>query len=519
LVGLAQGLYSVHFQDEIHTAESLTGIRAGEEDLIVVLRDRATVSGTIVNAATGTAVTQFEILTIEGIHGKLSRPNFHRFVAINDTQGRFRVDNVQLGDSTLVVHARGFAPTFETLHLETSEPVDQIIIALQPGASAEGMVFTKAGEAVSDAWLFKEPLPVAMFLDSLVSDMSPNPLRFVDALSDVEGRFIIDTLTVENQSLAAFHPQYGYGEATLSWNSARLSGLRIVLSNTETGSIEVSVASNGVPGEDSVVWVGSLGGGGDMLQRERTDSDGRCILDGIPPGEWSISAVYPCQINSYLRRIVADCEVVAGQTTKISIDFDIPSASLNGTVTLDGESPIGGHAMLTLTRPDESEWYISTWNDNGTFTITDIVPGAGSLTLMAIFEGNRTRSKGFDLEFAENEPKVIEIDLSGGGTLIGVMHGLATTEHGNVVVLRGEHEIAEVTLEWFMAMQSFAAGSGIVAADGSYSVEGLEPGLYTIFAMVTKSLHGPDIFDDVRWATTVVEISDTEESTVDFDMR
>jgi energy-coupling factor transporter ATP-binding protein EcfA2 len=99
---------------------------------------------------------------------------------------------------------------------------------------------------------------------------------------------------------------------------------------------------------------------------------------------------------------------------------------------------------------------------------------------MAMFSEDRRRTKNFDLEIVENEQKVIEIDLSGGQTLTGVMNGLATTEHGTVAVLRGEHEFDELRLETMSEIQPLAAGSGIVAADGSYSVEGLDPGLYTL---------------------------------------
>jgi hypothetical protein len=257
---------------------------------------------------------------------------------------------------------------------------------------------------------------------------------------------------------------------------------------------------------------------GDMLQKGRTDGDGKCRLDGIPPGTWGITAVYPGQASTWLRRIVVDCEVVAGQTTVVAVDFQAASASLNATVTLDGESPLAGHATFTLTRPGESETHMNTatWGDDGTFAIADILPGAGSLMLMAMFSEDRRRTKNFDLEIVENEQKVIEIDLSGGQTLTGVMNGLATTEHGTVAVLRGEHEFDELRLETMSEIQPLAAGSGIVAADGSYSVEGLDPGLYTILAVVTRTRN---TFDPVRWSTTVVEISDAGESTVDFDMR
>ncbi len=519
LVGLAQGLYSIGFHGQRHTTESLAGIRAGEENLIVVLRGRAAVSGTVVNAATGAAVTQFEIQAVEGIHGKLARPNFGGFATVNDPQGHFHVDNVQLGDSTLVVRARGYATVFEPLRLETREPIDEVTIALQPGLVAQGRVLNEVGETVSGAWIFKEPIPAAMMLDSLNSEISPNPERFIDEYSDVEGRFAIDTLTVENRTLAAFHPDHGYGDVALMWKGSRLSGLDIVLSESATGAVEVVVTTGGVPGEDSVVWVSAAAGGmGDMLQQGRTDSDGKCRLDGIPLGTWGITAVYPGQIGTWLRRIVIDCEVVAGQTTVVAVDFQAASASLNATVTLDGESPLGGHARLTLTRPGESEtyMYIATWGDDGTFAIADIMPGAGSLMLMAVFSENRMRTKNFDLEIVENEQKVIEIDLSGGQTLTGVMYGLATTEHGTVAVLRGEHEIDEITLETISEILPLAAGLGEVAADGSYSVEGLDPGLYTILAMVTRTRN---TFDAVRWSTTVVEISDGEESTVDLDMR
>ncbi len=64
----------------------------------------------------------------------------------------------------------------------------------------------------------------------------------------------------------------------------------------------------------------------------------------------------------------------------------------------------------------------------------------------------------------------------------------------------------------------FQCGDHVVEADGSYSIEGLSPGHYTMLALITKT-RGPDAFNDgVRFATAEVDVVDGETATVDFEM-
>jgi RNA polymerase sigma factor (sigma-70 family) len=521
LVGLAEGLYTVRVQDEKHTPESLVGIAAGEEKLVVVLRDRAVVEGRVVDASTGRPLAEFGIQSVGGIQGKLSRSYADRFEIVRDPQGKFRLENVQLGDSTIVVQADGFATGYVPLHRESSAPVGRVEVALEPGLIAEGTVFDETGEAVSGAWVFSGDLPPPIALTALADgtmDAAGTAATYVDAVTSDEGQYTLNTLTPGDNRVSAFHPKAGRGEAALSWSGKHLTGIDIVLASDASGSVEVVVTVEGVPGKNSVVFAGQPGGLGEFVQRGHTNEDGRVLLEDLPVGLVGITAVYPGQMNSYQRRIVVDTEVTAGTTQSLLINFETPSATIDGVVTLDGATPIGGNIILSMVRSGEMERYVADFAEEGAFHIADVVPGTGCLHLNVYFEGGNPRTKSIDLEIAEGEQKHLDIDLSGGATISGVVMGLGATEHGTVAVFRGRHEFTEISLATFTKLQSFAAGVGIVDPTGAYVMEGLEPGVYTLVALATKT-RGPDAFDDALWATTQVEVSEEGLSGVDFDMR
>ena len=55
---------------------------------------------------------------------------------------------------------------------------------------------------------------------------------------------------------------------------------------------------------------------------------------------------------------------------------------------------------------------------------------------------------------------------------------------------------------------SAARGNAQAATDGTYTLEGLDPGTYTLLAAATKT-NGPDFAENARFATTTLTIGAT----------
>lgn len=522
ITGLAPGLYSAQIQHEQYSSPRVPSLEAGNEEVLIVMEGRATVSGRVVDARTKLAVPRFSIYAQAGVTGKVEPGFAQRVQKVDDARGQFELAAVEIGDATIIVQAEGYSAAFTPLHLDSSAPVKDITIALRPGAVVEGIVEDGEGEPVPGAWVFTQIPPPAAELKRALSRGREEEVRkslagLVAGVSAKDGTFRMDTLRGDEAALFAFHPKDGSGETALSWNGdAPLRGVTITLEHA-VGTVEVLVTVNGDPAADSKVFATATGGLGESLQQGFTGADGKAVLKDLPVGVFGITAMYPGQQQQFMRRMTADVMVEKGATTPVTLDFADISASLEGQVRLGEEIPLNGNLMLRITQGDRAETYMSNYQSDGAFRFDAVIAGEGTLNINAMF-GEAWRSKAVDVTVVGGENPFLDIDLAGGGAIAGVLAGLPAAIHGNVMALRGAHVISEVSLAVLGELSPMTEGSVLAEADGSYSIEGLAPGHYTVLALTMKTL-GPEAFrDGVRFAVTEVDIVDGETATVDFDM-
>ncbi len=529
LTGLAAGSYTGHASHDRYSDQGLSPMEAGDENVLIVLQGRAVVSGRVVDASTGSPVTDFSISSQDGIASKIESGITREQHSVSDPRGHFELSSVETGPSTIIVQAAGYATTFTPLELESAEAVKDVEIALQAGILVQGRVRDSAGNPVAGAWIFTEtPPPVAALKQ--ISEGAAERIEealasgVINGTSGADGVFSLDTLSYDNrtEALHAYHPKHGSGKATLDWDrmtqptggKSQLSEVDIILENS-VGAAEILVTVDGKPAEGSAVLATASGGHGTSFQRGTTGPDGRATLADLPEGLLGITAIYPGQ-QEYTRRITADTSIETGKTAQVSIDFTPATASLEGVVRLGDQPAVGGFLTLQLAEGERAESYRENLNADGTFSFEGVSAGDAMLQINAVF-GEAPRSKTMSVTLVEGERQQLEIDMAGGGNVQGVVAGIPAAAHCSVFALRGEQVIEEVTLALMSTLEELLEGSAQVEADGAYFIEGVSPGHHTLLVLVTKT-RGPDAFDDAKFVTAVVDVVDGETTSADFDV-
>jgi len=495
------------------------GVDAGDENVLIVLEDRATISGRVVDARTGSAVSSFTIMSQSGLEQKIQPGLMDDKQSVFDPRGLFKLEKVKVGENTLIVEAEGYAPSFTELRLDSSEPVTDIVVEIHPGVSVDGVVTNSTGSPVAGAWLFSETPPPVSDLKLLAAGKRQHLAEYIVCTSEDSGIFSVRNLRGDEAALYAFHPEHGFGKAPLEWTKAvPLRGVNIVLENLEdlTGSAEVLVTINGEPAGGAEVFASAPGGRYTIFQRATTGTDGRATLAELPTGAIGVWAPYP-GLRRYTHKIVVDTEIEKGKTADVQIEFAPATATLEGRVRLGDQIPRGYHLELGLEESGKTESFDKpALLDGGGFRFEDIVPGEGSLLVSASF-GGLPRVKSIPVNVIEGESQPLDIDFGGGGAVGGTVTGIPQGTHAAIYVLRGEQVIADIAASLHPSLQAFQEGATEVEPDGSYIVEGIAPDRHTVHLQLMKRM-GLESNVDARFATSVVDVVEDETAIVDFDV-
>lgn len=185
LTGLAAGLHYFHAKKDGYSDQSLE-VEAGDMNLSVVLQGLASVSGRVVDGKTGAVVPEFTISSYRGMVTQTDPSKACERHSVNDPDGRFELSSVDRAGTTLFVEATGYATSVTTLERTTDESLRDLTIAIQPGASVDGIVTDAAGNPVAGAWVLFSPANVPS------PSQSPAYLRRVaEEENDPQGKTVI----------------------------------------------------------------------------------------------------------------------------------------------------------------------------------------------------------------------------------------------------------------------------------------------------------------------------------------
>jgi hypothetical protein len=260
-------------------------------------------------------------------------------------EGRWRIDNLNPGQYTLVVDAPGHATAFAAFEVAAGDASVQLQLPLK-------MEFVVRVLDVAE----KPIRNVAIFAESRGKGVFDMPLNC--GRTNVEGRLVIDKLQGESLRVSADHPRWGvvHGEVK--------SGQELVLHMQQPGALHGVVNENGKPAElgKFTVVVESRRGDGPRGPLEQTPTlltpgpDGSFAARALQPGSYRVSVikaidalhspggVFAIAQEMFMARDLPreTVEVQSGQTAEVQLEagekpIDGPTAHLFGTLTVDGK--------------------------------------------------------------------------------------------------------------------------------------------------------------------------------------
>jgi protocatechuate 3,4-dioxygenase beta subunit len=278
-------------------------VDAGVTDLEILLAEKGTILGHVVDGASGQPVKSFKI-AIRQVNQAQKNPVFGSLVServFNGTKdGSFSIADLPSGTLVVQADAQGYASSFsEAVSVEQGLTTPDVVVHMRLGAKLAGqLIDAGTGEPVSGA-------QVATFDDNHIESdlfkmfdaMAPSAISKVRVTTDEEGRFLIERLTPEAYQIQISKP----GFTTLTTNGVRLlEGV-----TNDLGIVRLSagaVIRGTVYGPDGEPLPGS-----DVILRPaetnkpwgamsaRTDATGRYVLSNAAPGNYKLAAKRPTQ--------------------------------------------------------------------------------------------------------------------------------------------------------------------------------------------------------------------------------
>jgi protocatechuate 3,4-dioxygenase beta subunit len=386
-------------------------------------------------------------------------------------EGRFRFDDLRRGAKfELRVERQGYVPA--SVRVDVPAP-ESLAIKLKPGRTLTGRVTGPAGEPVRNAILsLREETNLRL----------PEGLPKIDGwrhlgATDEEGKFRAEGVPPGTADLSIFAPGYRSKQppGIPVPEDRDVEGLEIALEKASALEIRV-LDSQGKPVDGAWIEVQRTDSP-TSERRGRTDAEGRCLLDGIEPGRYEVSARSEEQGQA---RTTLDA--TAGVTARELVLAK--GVEVSGRVSDESGEPVPG-ASLSLRPVGKGATLTAHAAADGTFRVQSV--GDGTFRLSGSAPDFAETFAPAEVQVAGQEIRGLDLRLSRGTTLTGRVLGLDPEELGSVLVLAVRPDQA-----------SFQPLQGRVDGQGRYRIEGLGPGDWQV---VAHQMKGRSLLEPLQIAT------------------
>jgi len=504
IVGLQEGSYHVYANHHAHSSDQRPEVAAGSKNVDFRLAGRGSIEGRVVNAGTRGPVVDFQIAHFKGEHSRIDQWMMRQFAHNHDADGRFVISSVEVGDNTVVVRAPAFAPGLHVVrNVVADRAVTNVVIELEGGMAVEGVVINADGEPVGGAQVFVGSVPDQWQRSQAAVTITKN-----------DGSFLIDTLSATDTRVSAYHPDYAPGAGTFTPAPSRTAYVEIVLRSG--GRIEGVVTEAGEPVPRAQVSGEHVRiEGSDRGASASTREDGTYSLAGLANGEYMVRAYLPNPIRNRPGRSMRRPAVVAvEQVTVVDFDFLPADSAIEGVVTLDGKPVANFSVEATIQTSDgEERIFERSETGDGAYRIEPVPAGYVDLKVRA---GNRTKIVPVNVPAGQ----VVHVDVAfgGAGSIAGTVTSVIEGLECGVGVLVGELERpSSLSITELMGYQQLMIKDAPIGDDGTYRVEDLEPGVYSLVGYCVPT----DLADlltspQVRYGLVYVTVEEGAEATADI---
>lgn len=494
---LQEADYRVSAQKEHFNEGVEEKVQTGRDDVKLILTGTSTAAGHVADEQ-GNSVAEFELVYLkqppddQALWKEIVRSQRTGWTKFRDPNGRFEVSDVGSGAPfALGARAQGFEPAFVT------------VPAAEPGQPApSSMIILKTEARVSGQVLSPNHTPVAGAVIYLGSDQDAP----VVSESGMDGRFSLTGLGDSPIELTASHDEYLPGTARAVPKRGAEVPVKIVLG--QGGKLEGTVWKGEAPAAGQTVVALRLSSPR-IRKQAVTDEEGRYQIAGVGLGLVEVLAKWkgPDGKSGPLR-LQQQAEIEANKTTVVDFYFTSGLAVLEGAITSNGEAVSFAEIHGTVSAEEGQSSFSSTAREDGFFHIESIMPGTAWVSVTAR-AGQAELRRNFMIELCEGQTAYQDVSFDTKSGVSGLVSNLAPGEVGQVLVLPGHETLDMSTLEAIQELDTIKSGEGNVGRNGLFTIKGIEPGSYTLVALVfaEEADTGDDAMDSIRIAVQRITVS------------
>ena len=496
LDGLQEGSYNINFNRMGYSSGNLRNIAAGSTNADIVVDRTGTITGKIVQASNGEAITDFRILLLNS-NQRYSGHMERQFKSYHHNEGYFEVKNAYPGYVSLVVRAAGFAELTHTVDgIQSAETTDNVVIEMESGKTLTGTVSDYNGNTIRGAKIFIGKVPRSSWERD----------NGAKATSNAQGKFELDGLPEGDVEIGAHSAGFLSDSVTVSMTSGQ-NHVDLVLQ--EGATVEGYVYLDGKPKKNANVYAHI---NSDSVQIQ-TDEKGFYQLKGVGIGQGNLQAGFNDPNSSY-RNMSTSIETATGMVTEYSFDFKDANSSVEGYIKVAEDKTSAGQVNLQVNTGDTQESRHLQVGADGHYLFEGIP--AGKVTLNAYGTSVQTR-KAATGEVGENEVLHLDIELYGGSTINVSVNNIPQGRQVYFMVLKGEVALPETFNETTLTELSMnTVSSGSIGPEGTGTVGMIEPGQYTIVAGAYDLSGGRPNFETLIMTSSTLTVKKDQEHSVNL---
>ncbi len=370
--------------------------------------------------------------------------------ATSAADGSFAIPSLSPGSYTLVVTDEGYAQRSISAIVTPGGTATVFVALLRLAGAIEGTVLDENGLPLADA-------TVRIFSNNIVVSR---------VFTDENGHYLVPNLAAGNYLVSVRLNNYGgqnLGAYVEPGQTTAVSFRLSLLSGTVSGT--VVDADTGVPIPGALIAIQlNENGGGILLVRVIADSEGRYIANALHPGSYMISVTAGGYQNQF-----AGVEITPDATTEQSFSLQGSPGAIHGVVRDIAGAPILGATVTVRVTSASGAVVQSLFTDTeGRYEAANLAAGTYSLFITAV--GYQTAILTVAVQRGETtdtssvlapSPGSVAGRISSSVTLAGIAAALVTASDQN----------------------GFIIASVLTDSDGSYRIDNLTPGSYTIQAV------------------------------------
>ncbi|WWB87080.1 carboxypeptidase regulatory-like domain-containing protein [Priestia aryabhattai] len=444
--GLAPGSYSV-----VATASGFGTTTVGA----LVQANDATTADLVLSPLTGTVFGTVTNVNGSGITG--SNIQVQVFTAtgtllktlLANADGSFNVIDLAPGTYLIQVTAPNYATGVASVNVRANTTTS-VSVPLTPNPA------TVTGQVVNS-------VTSAPLTGVIISVTDANGIVVGNAISDLNGQFIIRNLPPNTIIVTATATQPGFGSASTSVPLGPGANGNILLSlapqaGLVTGAVRNAQTADLLQGATIQIFDFTRG----LVATVVTDQNGQYRADNLAPGTYRIIAS-----TQNFGSLVQETDVAVNEVTTLNFNLSPNPGSVEGTVFNQQTGEPLGNVSIVVRQFSPAGPVIanSSTNGNGTFTIPHLPPG--TYTVIATLSTFGTQSA--STQVFSNETAAVQLSLPPNP---GAAQGFVTNAETGEPLFN--------TLVRIVDTDNVVVGTVQTDINGRYSIQNISPGTYTL---------------------------------------